>query len=349
MNPSRAARIDWIDHARGLCVVLVVMLYATEWVHEATGRHGWLDAVAEFARPFRMPDLFLISGLLLSRTIGRPWREYFDKKVLHFAYFYVLWLTIAFLFFGPQMVAKDGWAAVQSTYLNSFVRPFYWLWFLYMLPFFFVATKLGARVPVAVMWTVAAALHVAEFETGVKVLDKFAQYYVFFYSGYVFAPVAFRIASAAAWRPQAALGALAIWALMEAFVVFGGYSGMPLLSLALAFIGIAAVVAAAALMARSSLFDPIRYCGEQSIVIYLAFFAPATVMRIILTKTKIIDDVGTMGVLVTAAGVLGALCAYWLVRKTSLKFLFERPAWAKLSATANRPQPEVARAPVSPT
>lgn len=91
---EHGSRFEWIDYARGLCIVLVVMLYATGWVEDAIGRPGWLDHVVEFARPFRMPDSFLISGLLLSRTISRRWLLYLDRKVLHFAYFYVLWLAI---------------------------------------------------------------------------------------------------------------------------------------------------------------------------------------------------------------------------------------------------------------
>ncbi len=332
MESARGARICWIDHARGLCVVLVVMLYATEWIHDATGRQGWLDYVADFARPFRMPDLFLISGLLLSRTIGRPWTEYLDRKVLHFAYFYVLWLSISFLLLGPMMAAKNGWEPVQWSYLHAFVRPFHWLWFIYMLPFFFVVTKLGMRVPVALMWTAAAALHVAEVQSGVKVVDKFAQYYVFFYSGYAFAPIVFRLAGVAMARPRAALAALALWAALDAYFVFAGHSALPLLSLALAFAGIAAVVAGAALMSRSALFAWLRYCGEHSIVIYLAFFAPSIATRMALTRLKVIDDVSLMGLLVMTAGVLGALALYWTVRGTAFAFLFERPAWLRLTS-----------------
>lgn len=329
MEMTRGERIDWIDHARGLCVVLVVMLYATEWVQEATGRGSWLDYLAEFARPFRMPDLFLISGLLLSRTIGRPWAEYFDRKVVHFAYFYVLWLSITFALLGPLMAMKSGWETVQWSYLHAFVRPFYWLWFIYMLPFFFVATKLGKRIPVPVMWIAAVALHIAEVETGVKVADRFAQYYVFFYSGYAFAGIAFRLARVAGSRVGFALAALGVWAILEAYVVFAGYSTVPGFSLALAFVGIAAIVAASALMSQARAFDPLRYCGEHSIVIYLAFFAPAMAARVTLTKSGIIADIGTIAALVTLAGILGALALYWIVRNTRIGFLFERPRWAQ--------------------
>ena len=59
--------------------------------------------------------------------------------------------------------------------------------------------------------------------------------------------------------------------------------------------------------------------------------------RIALLKTGIITDLGTISLLVTAAGVIGALCWYWAVRGTPFRFLFERPAWARLKPARRRP------------
>ena len=54
-------------------------------VEQAAGREGWMHAAVALARPFRMPDFFLISGLFLARVIDRARRDYLDRKVLHFA------------------------------------------------------------------------------------------------------------------------------------------------------------------------------------------------------------------------------------------------------------------------
>ncbi len=70
--------------------------------------------VVEFARPFRMPDFFLIAGLFLARRIDAPWRLYLDRKVLHFFYFYALWLTIQFAFKAPGIAAEVGWDGVAA-------------------------------------------------------------------------------------------------------------------------------------------------------------------------------------------------------------------------------------------
>ena len=82
-------RIGWVDYAKGICMIGVVTLYAVNYM-ESKGDGGWMKAWADFARPFRMPDFFLLSGLFLGRVIDRPWRSFLDKKVAHYLYFFIL-------------------------------------------------------------------------------------------------------------------------------------------------------------------------------------------------------------------------------------------------------------------
>ena len=186
---SNAGRVDWVDYAKGFCIVFVVMMHSTLGVEDALGREGWLHAVVAFARPFRMPDFFLISGLFLARVIDRDWRTYLDRKVVHFAYFYVLWMTIQFAVKAPGLAAGMGWSGVAGLYLESFIEPFGTLWFIYLLPIFFVVIKATRNVPVWLVWSIGAALEIAHFNTGWTAIDEFANRFVYCYTGYVFATV----------------------------------------------------------------------------------------------------------------------------------------------------------------
>ena len=115
-------RVDWVDYAKGICIIFVVMMHSTLGVEAAAGQEGWMHYVVAFAKPFRMPDFFLISGLFLARVIDRDWTTYLDRKVVHFAYFYVLWMTIQIGVKAPGMAAEaaDGWhAVVRSTSWRS--------------------------------------------------------------------------------------------------------------------------------------------------------------------------------------------------------------------------------------
>ena len=339
-------RIAWIDYAKGLCIVLVVMLYAAGLVEGSTGSAGWLQHVVDFARPFRMPDFFLVSGLLLPFAIQADWRTYFDRKVLHFAYFYVLWLAILIAFEAPRMAAGSGWPGAGALFLKSLVHPYSMLWFIYLLPLFFVATRLLRSSSAVLVWLLAAVLQVAQLETGVKVLDKFAMYYVYFYTGYALAPMVFRLADAVCARPAHALGGLGLWALVDAWLVFGGYAALPGVGLALALLGAGAVVSVSALLSRTRIAGPLAYCGRNSIVIYLAFLIPLTVTEKLLRVTAWIEDPGSMALIGTAGGVAGALALHRIVKGTGLAFLFERPARFILPRTARRaprtPYPESA-------
>lgn len=331
-SPARAARIGWADHAKGLCIILVVMLYAADHVASEVGSAGWLEAVVEFARPFRMPDFFFVSGILLTLTIQRDWRTFLDRKVAHFAYFYALWLTILVGFASPWLAESMGWDGVRALYLRSFYHPYSLLWFIYLLPIFFVLTKALRHTAPALVWAVAAALQISAMETGVKVLDKFAAYYVYFHSGYVLAPYVIRFAHAAAARPLHALAALAAWAVAHGLLVYAGIADAPGLSLALAFAGAAAMIAVSVLMSRVPvLFSPIAYCGRNTLPIYLAFAIPLAIAAKLLFTSGWIADPGTIAALVTASAVCGALALRLIVKDTALRFLFERPAWLELS------------------
>ncbi len=325
-------RVDWVDYAKGFCIVMVVMMHSTLGVEAAVGHESWMHVAVAFAKPFRMPDFFLISGLFLARVIDRDWRTYLDRKVVHFAYFYVLWVTIQFAFKAPGFAAEQGVLGVVKLYAESFIEPFGTLWFIYLLPIFFVITKLARNVPVVVVWTILAALEIAHIQTGWTVIDEFANRFVYFYTGYVLAARIFQIAATVQARPTLAAGGLMLWALFNGFYVWIGAADRPFISLTLGLIGAVAVVSVSALMAKSDVFSGLRTLGKNSIVVYLAFFLGMAGSRAALLRSGIIPDAGTVALVVTACGIGVAVALFAAVRGTALKFLFERPAWARLGS-----------------
>jgi uncharacterized membrane protein YcfT len=325
-----APRVDWVDYAKGFCIVMVVMMHSTLGVEQAAGHESWMHHAVAFAKPFRMPDFFLISGLFLARVIDRDWRTYVDRKVVHFAYFYLLWVTIQFGFKAPGLAAEHGARGVALMYAESFIEPFGTLWFIYLLPIFFVLTKLARNVPVIVIWTVLAALEVAHIQTGWTAVDEFANRFVYFYTGYILAPRIFAIAAAVQARPWLAAFGLVVWAAFNGFYVVAGLDSRPFISLTLGLVGAVAVVSVSALIAKSDVFSALRTLGKNSIVVYLAFFLGMAGARALLLKTGVVPDLGTVALIVTACGIGVAVALFRAVRGTPLRFLFERPVWARL-------------------
>jgi uncharacterized membrane protein YcfT len=347
MTDSRPAasaakpRVDWVDVAKGVCIVLVVMMHSTLGVEKATGEIGFMHHAVAFAKPFRMPDFFLISGLFLALVIDRDWRLYLDRKVVHFAYFYVLWLLIQGAFKWPAVGLEQGFGAVVHDFLLALVNPFGTLWFIYLLPIFFVFAKLVRRVPPPVVLGFAAVLEMLRVETGWMVPDEFCARLFYVMLGWYAAGWIFSLAETARTHRAVAVAGLVAWAAINYAAVYGGVSELPGVSLALGTAGAMAIVAFAALIAGSTASEPLRYAGEKSIVIYLAFFLPMVVTRIALLKTGIITDIGWIALIVTVAGVVGPLVFYWIVTRTGWGvFLFERPKAFHIDQP-QRPDPQL--------
>jgi uncharacterized membrane protein YcfT len=318
-------RVEWVDTAKGICIVMVVMMHSVLGVEAAAGQTGFMHAVVMFARPFRMPDFFLISGLFLALVIDRDWRIYLDRKVVHFAYFYVLWVTIQFGFKAPAFAADHGWSHVGVEYLESFIEPFGTLWFIYLLPIFFVVIKLTRNVSPILVWILAAALEMTHVATSWTVIDEFAARFVYIYSGYLFADTIFALSDRARAHPVLALAGLALWAVMNGGLVTLGASELPIVSLMLGLAGAFAIITTGTLLARMHWLNFLRFCGEHSIVIYLAFFLPMASTRTLLLKTAIIPDIGVISVIVTVVGIAGALLIWRAALAVHANFLFERP------------------------
>ena len=123
-----------------------------------------------------------------------------------------------------------------------------------------------------------------------------------------------------------ALAGLALWALVNGGLVMSGFSDWPLISLVLGLCRRGRHRRDGHAAGAAHWLDFLRYCGEHSIVIYLAFFLPMAATRTLLLKTGVIPDIGTISLIVTVVGVAGALALIWrLARHAGADFLFERP------------------------
>ena len=72
--PEMLARIDRIAREHRITIANI-----------AHAGDGNMHPVVAFAKPFRIPDFFLLSGLFVGRVIDRDWRLFSDRRVVHFA------------------------------------------------------------------------------------------------------------------------------------------------------------------------------------------------------------------------------------------------------------------------
>ena len=326
-----SGRESWVDHARGISIILIVILHA-RFALAAVPDAPVFDALIRIVQPFRLPALFFLAGLFLARIIDREWPRFLDRRVVHYAYFYALWATLEFAPVFASGVMKDA-AAVEPLaidYLWLFVTPHGPLWFIYALPFFFVLAKLLRPIPALIVLPVAALISMAEIQTGWVIGDRLASRYFYFHAGYALAPLVFSAGARMRVNLPAVTLALALWLTVHVIAVLTAAPGNTALTFALGGAGCAAVLAAGALLSRSSWMGWLAMLGHRSLVIFLAF----PLLLVVVRKALEVGGwpiPGDLRVLLLVAGsIFGALLVQRLTRGTPLRFLFERPRWAQL-------------------
>ncbi|WP_417582363.1 acyltransferase family protein [Pelagibacterium sp.] len=343
MTETSEQRHAWVDVAKGISIILVVMMHSTYGVGEATERVGFMHYVLGFATPFRMPEFFLVSGLFLSAVIARPWRNYADRRVVHYLYFYALWAIILIAF--KHLVVERDPVGTLSLMVSAIYEPYSILWFIYALAIFSLLAKVfhGLRIPHVAVVVIAAAASIAPVATSISIVNYTAEYFVYFYAGYALAPVIFKLAAWIDTHPGPALAGLAVWALVNAILVFSpghavtygvvtsGVAGVPGANFAMALAGATAVCAASVLLARLAAMEWLRWIGAHSIVIYLSFVIPMGSFRTVLLRFVPEIDAGIASLASLVVAIVCPLILYWLIGKIGFgKFLFERPSWAHL-------------------
>lgn len=171
---ARPSRTAWVDVAKGLSIVLVALHH----VVVAADAQGWTPEVTHEVSSslgtLRMPLFFLASGLFATRTLAGPWGRLLERRVAFFAWLYVLWLVIRYLWFGllAHGVDIEAWAS-PWTVVSQLWLPASGMWFLYALALFSLLGRLTRAVPPVVRIGAAAGLS-AVVGAGIVEVDSYA-------------------------------------------------------------------------------------------------------------------------------------------------------------------------------
>jgi len=348
-------RMPWVDTAKGLSIILVVMMYAAYNTGEYTGGVGFLHYVIGFATPFRMPEFFLISGLFLSQVIDRPWRRYIDRRVVHYLYFYVLWAIIS-IGLKIGIFSRDP-AGMLHDLAMAVVQPYGVLWFIYMLAVFGLVAKLLRQfgVPAWIVIPCAAALQMWAPHPDSYAVEQFAAYFVFFYVGFVMAPLVFRLVEWTQPRPMLAVAGLLLWAVVNGLLVYSpgyamqpvgmqmGLAAWPPLHLTLAVAGAVALCVLGGLLSQFASMEWLRWLGEHSLVVYVAFTIPMSLFRGAALASGLLTDTGMLSLAVLLVSIISPVVLYLIIQRVGFgMFLFERPAWAHIDNRAPLAAPSAA-------
>ncbi|MFT3945112.1 MAG: acyltransferase family protein [Ancrocorticia sp.] len=127
----------WIDAAKGLCMILVVLRHSTLWIedqfNEGPATFWW--QVSEFLSPIRMPLFFLISGYLVANALRRPLSQS-RARTYGMMYIYMFWTA---LFLLRLWIPSPGGGEHPSwgNFFLAVILPTSF-WYLWALAFYFL-------------------------------------------------------------------------------------------------------------------------------------------------------------------------------------------------------------------
>jgi uncharacterized membrane protein YcfT len=273
--PTRhtAARLDWIDAAKGLSILLVVAHHAV-WFLQRSGQAPAAVVMAnEALASLRMPLFFLASGLLAAGPLAAPWRVVLHKRVAFFLYLYVIWTVIRFTFFAafvPPEVDPDD-SADPLGFVLALVLPGPSMWFLYALAVFAVVTKLARPLPV---WLQLGVTGVLSALVGAGMVDfgdtrwtYMSRFLFFFLLGCYARELAARLAAATSLLRVVAGGVACVAAAAAAVAL--ELRAVPGVALALQCLATGSGLLLAAWVARYRFGRPLVVLGTLTLPIYL--------------------------------------------------------------------------------
>lgn len=160
-------RIKWVDSARGLCVIAVVLFHVTIWhylkfEHENSIAFTAWDGMAKGLGAVRMPLLLALSGMLAASKIRHGFTGKAFPSALSNFYLYAVWLVVYALLSIP--VAESNLPhRVESLgdFALQMVAPDTPLWFVLALAVYTLALAAARKAPAALVIAATAALSIA--------------------------------------------------------------------------------------------------------------------------------------------------------------------------------------------
>lgn len=333
-------RIAWLDTARGLGIVLVVLGHALGGLIDSPMGAG-LDAFrkAFFAvYSFHMPLFFLLSGLLVTKRLEKGAKPFVSGLLPSVVWPYFLWSVVQYslIFALGSLVnspAHTYWATILALPWST-VSQFWFLYALFWMHMLAIAAlpRIGPQGFVLLALAFKALLLVVALPVAVKLVGN----NLFFYAvGVWLAPAGIE---AVLLRHGPAIKALLIpvlavaivWATVAAVPRYAPdvsfmTASSPVIAnvawrfpaMAAALFGVAAMLGLASLPRLANL-PWLSYLGRMTMPIFVLHVMFIAGTRITLSQLGLIDDPRWLLPLLVAAGIVGPLLAERLTRALGL-------------------------------
>ena len=317
-------RIEWIDLAKGVGIILVVVGHAGRGLQNAglADPRGVLPVLDQAIYAFHMPLFFLLSGVVFGvRPVHRVTPDLL-KRVWRVFYPMILW---TYVFLAMRVVAGSS-SNTQSSLRDMFVLPlppvehFWFLWALLLNFVIFSILRMGLRpflseVQVWILAVLFAAIANFAIKLPPDLFPYFGQavhYSIAFALGALLGalPLASKVP-----RPAIALLSLLLFAVILWVSVALEFSLHWIVQgIALSLLLLPPLVFASSKIDRMKLGKGVSYLGVISLAIYVMHTMFSAALRILLVKLGT-DDLTLHLVFGSAIGIIGPVIVYRIARR----------------------------------
>lgn len=118
-------RLDWVDTAKALSIILVVVLHTRDQFELFSMQSAHLDFFTEVSANLRMPMFFAVAGLFASKWIRTSWRDLGKGKLALLVWVFLIWQPVVFSYQLLSHWVLDGlsWQLVAEQALRLVVTP----------------------------------------------------------------------------------------------------------------------------------------------------------------------------------------------------------------------------------
>lgn len=346
MSEQKAPRVTWVDLARGVGILLVVIGHAAGGIIDSA-----LGADASFIRllfltiySFHMPLFFILSGLFIAERLKADPKKFVTNTVTKIARSYFTWAIIQYtiIYLMGSMLNHPATGGYLPQLVAIIWAPVSQFWFLYALFFMQIfAWLIVPRTGATGFFALATVIYVAFEIFGVPApfntapVGQFCTFIFSFGLGIALGPQLSKIALLNTPRPGAAFLALIAWLALYAagyylatltegpdwlYRVLGAdiafVANKPIfLPAALAGSAMVILACCANLIPGRKVFE---YLGKHSMPIFLTHILFIAGARIVLLKIFGPIDPNLLIIVISLSGIVGSLVFFEVMKRLKL-------------------------------
>jgi fucose 4-O-acetylase-like acetyltransferase len=280
-------RIEWIDVAKGLGIILVVLAHVLAGISVGGMKEPLFDLAASFINTFHMPIFLVLAGVFAPSTVKKSSTVFWVNKLEGLVYPYFVWAVIQI---GIQilMTRYTNTPMTGQDFYTIFYRPPMQFWFLYGLFLDFVIYRIistcggSARSFFVVSLLLAMILNFCNVED-TSVFGRMRDNLPYFALGAMMSQSILRVNLVSSQiLSSIVIGGLGLTAVICNLNL--NLAPRLLVMLSLPILGVCSIFALSTLLVRWRLAVIFTYLGQMSLEIYLAHVLAYSGTRILLLR-----------------------------------------------------------------